>query len=636
MPKTSRKQKKNRKDPVSRKPDLSQAAQTEPRSRGWWIPAVALVLIVLAYANSVKGEFVYDDSKQIVQNYLIQDGHYFWSALTKDVWAFKGERQEPRSNYWRPVFVLWLMLNYRLFGLEPAGWHWLNLILHAGVCLLLWQILVRLRVTTAVLAAVVWLFAVHPVHVESVTWISGSTDLLMAFFAAASLYFYLRARSNASARWPAYLCYGLALLSKESAILFPAVIFVSCLVCQKDHARVAAKEMIAFLAVAVVFLVVRGSILHGISRVSPWAPDYASTILTVPLLLSFYFFISIFPLSLGPSYSVRAVHPADLGLLNFLLPVAALVAIGFLVVRATKRKDEACGSALVGLSLFFFLILPALYIRAFLPDQIVHDRYLYLPVAGILLFAFSVIPKQVPQRVVLGVAAVACIPFTILTAQYNRAYQNELAFWERAVKTDPTSATNWSSLGNLLRTQNRLPEARDALIRCTGIDPDNTLGVYGLAMVNMSEGRFDEAESGFRKILSVFPDHESATDQLAVLLQRNNRLQELILLMENARKQMPLLKVKYTGNLAFAYVKSGNVDRALVELESIRGDLDSERNPSNLECWYYLADLYRIKGRNEDAVRAARQYLTATKDSDPKAVRLKSQAEALIRNLQSQ
>lgn len=636
LPKTSRKQKKNRKDAVSPKPDRSHPVQDESGKKAWWIPAVALVLILFAYANATRGEFVYDDSKQIVQNYLIQDGQYFWSALTKDVWAFKGERQEPRSNYWRPVFVLWLMLNFRLFGLDPTGWHWLNLILHAAVCLLLWQIFLRFRITTAVIAAVVWLFAVHPVHVESVTWISGSTDLLLALFAAASLYFYIRARSSARVPWMAYVCYALALLSKESVILFPGVIFVVCLTYYKDQARIAAKETIGFIAVAAVFLVVRGSILHGISRVSPWAPDYASTLLTVPLLLAFYLFISVFPVSLGPSYSLRAVHPADLGLMNFLLPVAVLVAIGLLAVRTMKRKEDEGKFVAAGLSLFFFLILPALYIRAFLPDQIVHDRYMYLPVAGILLFGFSLISRQVPSRAILAGAAVACIPLTILTARYNVSYQNEQAFWQHAVITDPTSATNWSSLGNLLRTQNRPSEARAALSRCIEIDPNNTLGVYGLAMVNMNEGRFDEAESGFRKILQVFPDHESATDQLAVLLQRKNRVQELILLMENARKRMPFLKVKYTGNLAFAYVNAGNVDRALAELESIQGDLNNERDPKNLECWFYLADLYRIKGRNNDAVRAAQRYLESTRTLDPGAARLRSQAESLIRNLQSQ
>ena len=92
----------------------------------WWL-LPALVLGVLVYINALGGEFVYDDLRQIVRNTLIQDGSQFWHALTSDVWAFKGDTGEPWSNYWRPVFVLWLIGNYRAFGLDStAGWHAAN------------------------------------------------------------------------------------------------------------------------------------------------------------------------------------------------------------------------------------------------------------------------------------------------------------------------------------------------------------------------------------------------------------------------------------------------------------------------------------------------------------------------------
>ena len=81
-----------------------------------WIVAVALILAAAAYSSAIPGGFVSDDDVQIVRNVQIQDGRLFWRALTSDVWSFAGSGDRT-SNYWRPAFVSWLALNYRLFGL---------------------------------------------------------------------------------------------------------------------------------------------------------------------------------------------------------------------------------------------------------------------------------------------------------------------------------------------------------------------------------------------------------------------------------------------------------------------------------------------------------------------------------------
>src|SRR5262245_61156011 len=97
-----------------------------------WVYVVLLLVCFAVFANGLKGRFIYDDTKQIVKNELIQQGRYFGKALTSDVWGFKGEKGEAWSNYWRPVFILWLIANFRLFGIDnPAGWHVTSVLLHA-------------------------------------------------------------------------------------------------------------------------------------------------------------------------------------------------------------------------------------------------------------------------------------------------------------------------------------------------------------------------------------------------------------------------------------------------------------------------------------------------------------------------
>ncbi len=90
-----------------------------------WFALIAASCVVV-YANSLSGSFVYDDLRQIVRNPLIQDNGLFWKALSSDVWAFKGDGTAAASNYWRPTFTLWNIINFRLFGIDPFGWHVTN------------------------------------------------------------------------------------------------------------------------------------------------------------------------------------------------------------------------------------------------------------------------------------------------------------------------------------------------------------------------------------------------------------------------------------------------------------------------------------------------------------------------------
>ena len=163
----------------------------------------------------------YDDDVQIVQNDYIKHDRYLWHVLTSDVWKFRTPEGGAQSNYWRPSFVAWLAMNYRLFKLNTTGWHVLGILAHLLVTLLSYQVLVALRLKMEVVATVTWAFAAHPVHVQSVTWISGVPDVLMGGFLLGSFLCYLRVRERQ--RWylwaSSLLLYFAALLSRNSSDL---------------------------------------------------------------------------------------------------------------------------------------------------------------------------------------------------------------------------------------------------------------------------------------------------------------------------------------------------------------------------------------------------------------------------------
>src|SRR5262249_37080887 len=147
--------------------------------------------------------------------------------FTADVWAHVtldvGDRP---PAYYRPLFLAWLFANYQLFGTDPAGWHLASVLLHLLATVLAYRFVRAITGKPFPAALAALLFGLHPVPVESVTWISGTTEPLMAAAFLASVLCYMRGRETESSLWSALsiLLFGLALLAKETAIMLPAVL----------------------------------------------------------------------------------------------------------------------------------------------------------------------------------------------------------------------------------------------------------------------------------------------------------------------------------------------------------------------------------------------------------------------------
>ncbi len=356
----------------------------------WLIVVAAVAIAILAFVNTVNGAFVYDDLSQIVSNGLIQSPSQLGAALTSDVWAFRSADGDVASNYWRPTFILWLMFNYALFGVNVVGWHWTNILLHAGIVALVYRLLRALKVDRWQAGAMTILFAVHPVHTETVAWISGSPDLIMTLpFIGAWLAVWSAREAPAPWKLPlAWFLMAVAIFAKESAVLLPVVLFAALVITDSEGrkgigaaAQKAALTVAPFFGIAAVYFLLRLVVLGQFSQTLPWQWGPLEYLLTFPSILFFYLRQSLFPMWIGPSYPLRPVTVNTIGLENFVVPllfvIGAAVAIGWMVRRGKLQQ--------IGAALFLVPLLPTFHINAFLFEQIVHDRYLYLPVLGMLM-----------------------------------------------------------------------------------------------------------------------------------------------------------------------------------------------------------------------------------------------------------
>ena len=207
------------------KPLFSDTLSNRSPRHAWVILLLLGALSLAPYANSLWGDFVWDDRALILENSYIQDSRLLGEGLISDFWRSPDDPERQRF-FFRPVVTLSYFLDHALWGQRPAGYHATNLLLHPSDVLLVFSCFSVLtsRELAFVSAAI---FAVHPMHTESVTWISGRTDLLASAFVLGSFRCYLAisGRSWDTLRSVAVaLLYLLALLAKEVSIVLPGVL----------------------------------------------------------------------------------------------------------------------------------------------------------------------------------------------------------------------------------------------------------------------------------------------------------------------------------------------------------------------------------------------------------------------------
>lgn len=604
------------------------------RSKSDFLICAAIAIIAFcSFANTLGHGFVYDDTRQILGNPLIQRSELYGKALTSDVWAFKGGNDIAASNYYRPTFVAWMIVNWRLFGPSAMGWHVTGVLLHVAVCLLLFVFLLRLgceRPTAAVIAA---LFAIHPVHVENVAWISGATDPLLAVFLLISLmlareFASLDKASSVSPRGVVLLgssvaTFLLAVGSKEIALFCVPLYWLIFHSFGSDNSRsgfAAVKPTLLYLGAGVAFFVVRARILGSIVLPveDPVAGSHA--FLSIPQVIGFYLRQIFFPVWLGPAHPVRPVE--SFGFADFVLPLAISAAAIYLLWQIARTSALQT----FGLASFALTLLPALNLASFGTEHIVHDRYLYLPLAGILIVIVPAITRYLSAKDITAARPVLTAVFVILllllgikTVLYNRVWKSDEVLWRHAVTIDPSASHVWEHLGSAT------PNAGEALrafekgleIKRSGV------GLVGRSRALIALGRYDEAIAPAKEAIemdpsqvnaySLFQAYEAETFALAQL----GRFSEAATELKAARQRLPIYYAALTEKLAVVLYTQNLKQETLAELESVSVRARSEYIPESKLVFLRLGMLYAELGKKAESKAALEEFLSTATTADP-------------------
>lgn len=600
-----------------------------PGPRGARLPLAILAgcvaLSLLMVAPAWRGDFVFDDVPQIQANPLIQQPDRLGEALTSDVWAHRSRADEAPSNYWRPAFVLWLALQARAFGVDGSlPWHLSLAVLHGLVGFLVWRLAGRLGFGPPASALVAAAFVLHPVHVESVAWISGAPDPLMALGGLGALLGMLawRDRGGAGRLIGAGAAYALALASKEIAIVLPALLPLLWAAAPRPagargRGRTWRLPVVLCAAIALAYLGARQLVLGRFQIDLVTALPAADLVASAPRVLLFYLRHALWPEPIAVHYPLRPALFAGASAVRIAAEWALLLAlIGAGTVWARRDRRVAFAGAL-----FVLPLAPALNLNAFLPEQIVHDRYLFLPVLGVVIavvVGFGTLLERAPRpvrsrrRAVLVATSLALL--AALGAQSlrsSRAWRDELALWRRAVEVDPESASNWHYLASALVDAGDLPAAQAAVARSLAIWR-NVPALLVQADVALATGDLATVEASARAVLARYPDHPDATERLAMAYQRSGRLGEARDLLTRYLSLAPALRCKTLVDLAIVDYLLGDRLGAEEHLERARALTDRDRSGPCLAALYHLANLRREQGRTAESRDLARRYLERT------------------------
>lgn len=579
-----------------------------------WIVPVILVCAAV-FANSLYGEFVYDDMRQILRNSLIQDNSLIVKAMTSDVWAFLGDGTVAVSNYWRPTFTAWHILNYRLFGANPFGWHVTNLLLHLGVCVMAFLVIRRWQISAMIACAITLIFAIHPARVESVSWISGSPDLLFALAFLSSLWF---AHNYAEKSKPvdlaiSLLLYALAIGAKEIALLCLPIYYLVFFYGPDEEnkkSKVSNNSLIGFGVIAVAYFFIRMAVIGAISRPPQHATTLGDAILTVPSIFAFYLRQMFFPVWMSANYPVQAISQIDAA--NFVLPlVISAAALGGIYFLARRYKY-----GLFAALLFFLPLAPAMNATTFLPDDIVHDRYLYLPMLGLLMLIIPFVAEFLKEKNTLILTAVLCLPLCFQTFTYNTAWASDLALWTWSSKVAKTGFANLQ-YGSVLNQKNRNDEAIEAYTASINAKPV-ARAYLGRGRSYLGKGRFNEAQKDLAQVLQMSPESldnytlYQTYEALGKAYSEQKKFDDAARTFTEARTKLPQYSAALSVNLAIVLYQKGDKPQALKELEGAREGARIEMLPESKSVFFRLGMIYTELKRNEEAKAAFREFLKLT------------------------
>ncbi|OGL51837.1 MAG: hypothetical protein A3G31_12705 [Candidatus Schekmanbacteria bacterium RIFCSPLOWO2_12_FULL_38_15] len=553
------------------------------------VPVIILFAFIV-YSSSLNSSFVWDDIILIVENPSIKTFKVFDNVFSRDFFDIYGDAIEFKYGYWRPVITLSYMVDYLIWGLNPSGFHLTNILLHIFNCLLVYFILLKDFRNWVVPFIATFLFAIHPIHTESVSWVAGRTDVVAAtFFLLSFLLFQKSINDEGRLKAKFYifsiLVFSLAMVSKEMVIILPAVLIAyRYFIPENGYMYEKLKKSILlgmpYCIVVLVYIFIRFGVLEikATKNVenNPLFEFY-------PTLLSFIKSVTVYTGKLFYPVNLNAYiqNPPSGSIFEPMVFLSICLLTVFLValVKTKNRKFSFY-------SLFFLLTFFPLsnFLRISAPTDmgfVMAERFLYIPsIPFVVLIAMPVAylakNRKSLQFVIFVIMAAITLFFSFRVIARNRDYKDDEVFFTKTIQQSPTAPLLYQCLGNFYIRNGMNDEALFSYKRALIFFPGFFSTKNNIGTIYTKMGLKEEAIAEFKGAIEINPSYLLAYYNLGTLYGEMGDYDKAVRVFETALK-INSEYIRAHNGLGIIYAKKGEFEKAKKEFERALKIEDSNR-----------------------------------------------------------
>jgi tetratricopeptide (TPR) repeat protein len=547
----------------------------------WLLGLLLVAVILMAYQPVWHAGFIWDDDEFLTDKPVIKSVDFKSADCLYRVWFTTS-----LPDYY-PMTASMLWLEWRLWANNPLGYHLANVLLHALSAILLWRVLQRLNLPGALLAAS--LFALHPVNVESVAWISEGKNTLCMFFYLGTLLFWLKFEDSGRRRWYglALAGFALALFSKSAVAPWPVVLLG---IAWWRRGRLEWKDVrraapFFVMAAAVCWVTVWFHYHRAIGNEVIRTDGFWSRLAGAGWAVWFYLYKAVLPLNLAFVYPRWQINARNM--LSY-IPLVLLAAAFVLCWRWRRGWGRGL---FFGLAYFVVMLLPVLgFLNIyFMRYSLVADHWQYFAIIGPIALAAAIIRRPV-------VAAALLLALGALTWKQCGMYAKVETLWQTTLRLNPNCWMAHGNLGDRFAQLGRIDEAIAQYQQALEMKPDLEEARRNLGVSFSKLGRMDEAISEYKKALEIQPDDVETHVNLGNIYCQLGQMDEAILHYRKALEIQPDNAEAHV-DLGNSFLQLGRMNEAIPQYQKAL-----EIKPRFAEAENNLGACLYHQGRMDEAI----------------------------------
>lgn len=558
------------------------------------IPLIIILVTLITFTNTLLNGFVYDDITIVQNNTSI-------NALSKipDLFLQSYFGKDNNAGTYRPLTTLSFALNYAINGLEPYGYHLVNIIVHIINSLLVYWIVKYYSQSKLLGIFTALLFSVHPVHSEAVASVYGRAELLAVMFLLVAWVYYLKSSINKYYYFISLLSYFLSLFCKESGIVFFGILLLVQFCTKTSWKEKLIPEIKAwgYVLSTIPYLIIR-TLVTGAFGVPKGgqilgAESFLTRLYTMSLGYVQYFKMLVYPVTLFIDYDygvIPTVKALSLSVTLSLILILLVIIIGFW---------QSGKNPIIGFAILFFFVTTSIISNVFIPTGfLIAERAIYLAVLSICLL----IAAFFYQLYQLGWQKLALLGFTITlflfstrTYFHNLTFRDNFSFFSSIVKLTPNNFRANYSLGIYYLREKNFFKAEKYLQKVLEVTPKYSSAMVALGELYFEQGQIDESINMLNKALTLSPESFYANQIMSrVYKQKKDYKKAKEFLLEAVKNSPPNPFLEQ--ELAMLLYEMGEQEQAIVSFKKAL-----ELNPNFAEPLVNLARIARQKNNPTEA-----------------------------------